>query len=356
MIISLIHSPEVPSDFVDSVVGFLSEQTKVLRVQRLEGPSPERVQAELVRQGAEVRPGILGWSKTLDALAVLRDEFVEGESLMLLSDMPNERHFFAFGEAGLSCIHTAGWDMLIEGDRMLPVAHQVASNLLLDLAFGSAENALSFAHVEPRGCILDLCQNKREVQLKMRTADTCPECMQRFEDLLQRDRIKPNVLHEIWDVFDAVRSQLLHRERMRVAYRTSPIEIRGHRCQIWLLDYAQELRLRPQEHAIYLLFLRHKNRQPIAFHDLDEHVDALSEWHRVVSGNIELNAIRQSFLDLVNPADSQVSQKISRIRKGLADIVGKAHAHRYLWPSSVRGPRQINPDLEVVWPEQYGPN
>lgn len=347
--ISLIHTPEVPTEFVDSVVAFFCEHVRWVKLRRLETMDPKHVHEVLEQQGAVTDGVVLEWQATVEALEALRSESIENELLILLTDQPNAQNFFSFGERGLYCIHTAGWDMFIPGDRRIPVAHQIASNFLLDLAFGSMERAAACAHVEPRGCLLDLCMDKSEVHLKMRTADTCTECMGLFDELMADGRLAPHVLHDLWGIFDAVRSQILHRERLRIAAKTSPMEIRGATCRIWLTDYATELKLRPQEHALYLFFLRHRKQSPIAFHDLDGHVDELAEWHGLISGSREIDELCKAFADIVNPAAQRVSEKISKIRRKLADIVGEDHVHRYLWSSAERGARRINPELEVTW-------
>ena len=347
--VSLIHTPEVPTEFVDSVVAFFCEHSRWVKLRRLETMDPKQVQDVLVQKEAVVDGSWLDWQATVEALEALQDDAIDDELLMLLTDLPNAQNFFSFGERGLYCIHTAGWDMFVSGDRRIPVAHQIASNFLLDVAFGSMERAAACAHVEPRGCLLDLCMDKSEVHLKMRTADTCAECMGLFDNLLADGKLAPHVLHELWGIFDAVRSQILHRERLRIAAKTSPIEIRGATCRIWLTDYATELKLRPQEHALYLFFLRHRKQAPIAFHDLDAHVGELAEWHGVISGSRDIEDLRQAFAEIVNPAAQRVSEKVSKIRRRLADIVGEDHVHRYLWSSAARGPRRINPELEVIW-------
>lgn len=352
--ISLIHTPEVPADFVDSVVAFFCEHARWVKLRRLETIDPHHVHKTLVQQGAVIDGAWLDWRATVEVLEGLQSNSIEDELLMLLTDIPNAQNFFSFGERGLYCIHTAGWNMFIPGDRRIPVAHQIASNFLLDIAFGSMDRAAACAHVEPRGCLLDLCMNKSEVHLKMRTADTCTECMGLFDGLIADGKLVPHVLHELWGIFDAVRSQILHRERLRIAAKTSPIEIRDATCRIWLTDYETELKLRPQEHALYLFFLRHRKRAPIAFHDLDVHVDELAEWHAVISGSRDIEDLRLAFSEIVNPLAQRVSEKISKIRRKLADIVGEENVHRYLWSSTERGPRRIHPDLEVTW-EQDAP-
>ena len=76
-------------------------------------------------------------------------------------------------------ISTFAWDET----AMVPIASFAAYEALL---FGLAAlvpglDPLSLAHEETRGCFLDLCRHKREIEIKLQTMDLCSTCEARLD-------------------------------------------------------------------------------------------------------------------------------------------------------------------------------
>jgi len=73
-------------------------------------------------------------------------------------------------------ICTEHWEKFSNAEKPLLIAHQVIENILQCLAGFKVKNA----HKKSIGCINDMCNNKLDITLKLRTADICPECIQLF--------------------------------------------------------------------------------------------------------------------------------------------------------------------------------
>ena len=71
---------------------------------------------------------------------------------------------------------TENWELFSNAEKPLLIAHQVVENILQCLAGFDEKNA----HDPSIGCINDMCIDKLEITLKLRTADICPECIQLF--------------------------------------------------------------------------------------------------------------------------------------------------------------------------------
>ena len=344
--VRVLHTDEVAVSFVDDVVAFLAENARSCSFVRCADVAPELLDARL--REAHAGDMVLDWAATDEVLKSFQGE----QTLVVLTTQGNAQNFFAFGETGRYVVDVSGWTDLL-GERnlnlRLPVAHQIASCLLLDAVFGSMTAAAEAAHHLPRGCQLDLCLDKREVALKMRTADTCPSCMDLFAKAIDSRRLSALLLHDMFRVLDAVRSQLLHRERQAIARAASPIEIRGPRRQLWFTDHQAELRLPPQEHVLYLLYLWHRDQGPLAFEDIGSHLDLLVKWDGEIAGNRHPTEVRRAFQALVDPRESRLSEKFSKVRRRLAELVGPEAAAMYLWPSSDRGARRLPADLDIRW-------
>lgn len=346
MQVRIVHTSEVAAAFADDVVAFLAENARICSFVRCTEVAPELLDSRL--REAHAGDMLLDWAATDEVLQSFQGE----HTLVLLTTRGNLLNFFAFGEEGRYVVDVSGWADLLGAhnlDLRLPVAHQIALCLLLDAVFGSVTAAAAAAHHPPRGCQLDLCLDKREVALKMRTADTCPSCMELFAEAIDNERLTPLLLHDMFRVLDAVRSQLLYRERQAIAQAASPIEIRGPRRQLWFTDHQAELRLPPQEHVLYLLYLWHRDQGPLAFEDVGGHLDLLVKWDGEIAGNRHPEEVRRAFQALVDPRESRLSEKFSKIRRRIAELVGPEAAAMYLWPSSDRGARRLPADLDIRW-------
>ncbi|MBK7967345.1 MAG: hypothetical protein IPK10_20085 [Bacteroidetes bacterium] len=75
--------------------------------------------------------------------------------------------------------------------------------------FKSNEEMAENYHPTSIGCLMDFCRDKREVSLKMRTADICLDC----QKIIQEKNISFQRIKFTLETMDAIREQHLFRER-----------------------------------------------------------------------------------------------------------------------------------------------
>ncbi len=116
----------------------------------------------------------------------------EEEFLILLTDKTNASNWFsAFNQSYPKniFIQTTDWDNFVYLDESLAVSSQIMNNILQSFIYESVE--LELIHGHPIGCINDFCGWKPDIQLKMKTGDICPECLNvlqaKLEDIVLRD-------------------------------------------------------------------------------------------------------------------------------------------------------------------------
>jgi hypothetical protein len=181
----------------------------------------------------------------------------EDEYVILLTDHQNEYNWFSsFESEGLfnAFIQSSLWHEFAQGERHFPIAYQAAMLPFQQLMFRNMQRAMELVHHEPRGCMNDLCEEKKHISLKMRTADICPRC----QNLIREEGINPSLVKQVRRIFENVRSSMLYFERFREISQPSMIQVRGERKDIFFTDFSDiQLKLRPIEKAVYLLFLRH---------------------------------------------------------------------------------------------------
>ena len=100
---------------------------------------------------------------------------------------------------------------------------------------------------------LDFCQEKKEIALKMRTADICDQCLS-YSEKNDSNRVYMNQLMQI---MDGVRSNLMFRNRSKYLLTNSRLEFRGMMHKMYLTDLGDlQINLNPTERALYLVFIK----------------------------------------------------------------------------------------------------
>jgi hypothetical protein len=96
---------------------------------------------------------------------------------ILISPLTYKNYFSLFEPKSRNIfVCTEHWEIFSNAEKPLLIAHQVIENILQCLASFKVKNA----HKKSIGCINDMCNNKLDITLKLRTADICPECIQLF--------------------------------------------------------------------------------------------------------------------------------------------------------------------------------
>ena len=96
---------------------------------------------------------------------------------ILISPLSFSEYFSSFEHNSRNIfICTENWQLFSNADKPLLIAHQAIENILQCLSGFKVKNA----HNPSIGCINDMCIDKKEITLKLRTADICPECIQLF--------------------------------------------------------------------------------------------------------------------------------------------------------------------------------
>ena len=179
--------------------------------------------------------------------------------VILLTEHANHENWFVGYDPNLKgnyFIHVDGWEHFTSGDPRYPICYHIASTLLKHAMFDNPQEMGNYMHYESKGCMMDFCQNKSEVMLKLRTADVCPDC----QDLIRKKSIPHMQLRYTFDVMEDIRRQLLFKDRYDLLRQATPMLIKGRAQKIVLPEMGMlQINLTPTERAIYLLFLNHPN-------------------------------------------------------------------------------------------------
>jgi hypothetical protein len=209
--------------------------------------------------------------------------------------------------------------------------------------YDSFEEMCQNTHNESRGCFMDFCQDKREVTLKMRTADVCPSCMNKITD---RD-VSPLTLQHVFDIIDGIRSSMTFKSRSKILLKPSKIEIKGYLQKIFFTDLGNlELRLNPKQKTLFLFFLNHP--EGIELNDLRQYKNELIQYYSRFARTSNPKVIYNSIDLLVNPLDNNCNEIITNVNRNIRETIGERLSSFYTI-SGIRGEKYfIKLDREYV--------
>lgn len=109
-----------------------------------------------------------------------------------------------------------------------------------------------------------------------------------------------------------------------------------------------EVRMDPLSKALYLLYLKHP--EGIRFKDLADHRDELFRLYMRTSVKDNMDEMRKSIDDIVDPFSNSVNVKVSRIKTAFRNIVNEFVAKAYCVTGPAGGVKSVPLDRDfVIW-------
>lgn len=295
------------------------------------------------------RARVLSWSALFSICKAYRKQQNINESafVILLTDVPNDKNWFGgISDNGRDLfIHTGYWDYYFDGldDFRYPIAYEVISWVLRSLTYGTPKQMIDHLHSATLGCYMDYCKDKRDVLMKMRTADICTSCM---NDIAKRELSSALVSQSI-ETMEGIRRSMTFRDRFNIINLPSKLEIRGPMKRIHLPDLGGAIvPLNPKERAVYLVFLSRPNG--IRLSELSDFTSEIRAYYERFSNESEQARIDAAIERLVNPLENNLSEVLSRIRRKFRSSVGIKMADFYIIGGASGEAKRIVLDRSLV--------
>ena len=260
----------------------------------------------------------------------------ENDLVFLLTDVSNDKNWFGSVDQKMRnvFIQTSNWSSFFgsEIDSRFPIAYEVVVWTLRIMMYRNRYELSQQLHAQPKGCMMDFCEHKSQIVLKMRTADICGDCL----DYIQKRDVNRTALNQILETMDGIRSNILFRERSSVLNRPSRLEIRGYMKRIFLVDLGDlEVRLNPKEKTLFLFFLNHLEGVRIV--DLMDHKVEILELYKRFSRASTPSLIEDAVDLMLQPTDGNINQVLTRIRSKFKQTAGDSIAGYY----TIEGARNV---------------
>lgn len=248
------------------------------------------------------------------------DEFV-----ILLTEVSNTNNWFASLDEKMpfnGFIHTADWNHFIKCQDSFPIAFEVIALVLQKHMFNDYNEARSSVHLDPIGCVNDMCLEKKDIKLKLRTADICPDCMNKLKGKLSFAEI-----NQALNIMESLRVKMLFSQNFKQNVPLSRLVI-DNENKIFLPDFGNiEIKLRPLEKTLYFFYLNHPEGVGLSF--LRGKREEMYEIYTKLSGIGNLEEMKSRINDMVDVTKSSAFEKISKIKAAFVKAIGEELAKNY---------------------------
>lgn len=289
-----------------------------------------------------------------------RFKIMDNDFVCLLTKWRNDYNFLSyFDQHNNIFVQVNHWQSVTNGVSVkYPLAYQVVENITqrimgLNIDFFALMNHLEnkqglaweereqmpdfspFLHEKSRGCINDLCWNRSDIMLKIKTANICPTCLQKILD----ENVDMNVIKQCTTIFKAIRNEydykmmeltgnlnvnpypLVVDKKGTVIIRTGKIEI--------------EIRLDSLEKAAYIFYLKEKDG--VKNLDLPHYQDVLLNLYVKVRPNVEIRNANDAINSLACDGGKYMSTIRANIKNRILSILDPSIAEWYLIKGSKGG-------------------
>jgi hypothetical protein len=248
------------------------------------------------------------------------DEFV-----ILLTEVSNTNNWFASLDEKMpfnGFIHTADWNHFIKCQDSFPIAFEVIALVLQKHMFNDYNEARSSVHLDPIGCVNDMCLEKKDIKLKLRTADICPDCMNKLKGKLSFAEI-----NQALNIMESLRVKMLFSQNFKQNVPLSRLVI-DNENKIFLPDFGNiESKLTPLEKTLYFFYLNHPEGVGLSF--LRGKREEMYDIYTNLSGIGNLEEMKSRINDMVDVTKSSAFEKISKIKAAFVKAIGEELAKNY---------------------------
>jgi len=226
-------------------------------------------------------------------------------------------------------VHLLHWEYFTMSEPTFPVAYQLATYTLKSFMYPNFKAITQGAHEQSVGCMMDFCKDKKEIGLKMRTADICEGCWSKINE----NSIPQPLLQQVFKIMESVRSNMLFRDRFNKLKIIPKLQVNSEAGKLFFPDLNDlEIPLNPLEMTIYQFFL--SKPEGVYLNSLMDFENELFEIYVHSTHEKNQTVLKSRITELVHPLSNSASEKISRIKKKLIQFLGSELAEHFI----IQGP------------------
>jgi hypothetical protein len=249
-------------------------------------------------------------------------EIPQDAFVVLVTSIKNSKNWFSAFNGKNIFIHGIDWVYYTKRDAKFGIAYQILENIfqsLIELNIDDVDNEPNI-HMDSIGCINDMCINKKDVMLKLRTADICDSCIDRAIE----KEVNPLVLQHIIESIDGLRKEFVNSNRISSTVKPLPVHVNAERS-IKIGD--KPIEIVALQKVLFIFFL--KNLQGVKTQLVYEHQEELIKLYHEIRRSGE----KERIIKMFNPekgADPSFDQHKSKLNKALIKLLGPKLAEYYI--------------------------
>ncbi len=327
----LYRSPEVSYTTLREVCDLMQTVKGPIKFRMLEKDDSLSVQAKSAAKSFRVK----SWKQLFEEVKEYKSEKALEDAFMIfqLTLHPNEYGFYAAVDEktkSLSFINCSYQDLFPDSTLRYPIAFNIVAMLLLSRLFDKYNELDTLIHQTPRGCLLDWASDRKELLFKMRTGDLCEDCLQ----VLKTKKLDSSYTQQLFQFLDAFSQQMKFKQRLEINPSVLKLEIRGVKKEIYFPQLGDlKVRLTPLEKTVYLFFAQHP--EGIELVDIHHYKSELLDIYNKLSNADEKITNEARILQLCDPRDNSLNEKIAKIKSKFELAIGKDSAKNFV----ISGPR-----------------
>jgi hypothetical protein len=245
------------------------------------------------------------------------DEFV-----VVVTSIKNSRGWFsAFNKKDIF-VYGVGWEYYTKRDSKYGVAQQIVENIFqshLELNIDDYKNEPNI-HIQSIGCINDMCKQKTEVLLKLRTADICDSCLDRADEM----NVNPLVIDHIMGIINKLRDEFVNSNRIKSKVKPENVYIEPDRS---VKIGARNISIDALNKVLFIFFLR--NLQGVETKLVTNYQEDLYNIYQEIRFNPDRKIIVRMF-DGTRAEKPTFETVRSRLNRALVEQLGGSLAEYYI--------------------------
>lgn len=349
MVVHLIKTPEYNIEDFNQVFELLNSFGGVIKFKMAEEYHNDQIQSISVASN-KMDFGI-EWKDLFGFCDDFRVDMNIGaaEFVAVLTTRKNtEEWFSAFDSKKRNIfVHCAEWELYTKIHHKYPVAYEVVANVLQAAMKLSLDLPNPNIHEIPIGCMNDFCGDKRQVILKLRTADICEICLKK----LVEEKVPFDVIQHGLSVFELIREQMMFKQGFKILSKPGKLIVsqddkKDYRICVELLGKKVEIKeLTPLYKALYVFYLKHPEGVALKF--LSDFNDELCLLYKEISGK-RMTEVKSIIHKLSKSQKNLFSQNKNMINTKIKMTLGEPLSSFYLIDGAPREPFKINISQDLV--------
>ncbi len=250
--------------------------------------------------------------------------------VVVISTFANERRWFSATSNKNIFVDADGWEYFTDKDSKFGIASQIVENIFQSLLGIEFDNA----HIDPNvhrksiGCINDMCNEKSEIMLKLRTGYICNSCLIRARN----NNISQLAISQIHRLMQLIRDSMMNFDFLQQIIKPEPTIVDAG-CNIQIGNSKIDLEDVPK--TLFIFYLAHLEGVKVDSLEKGDYKEKLLSIYRKLRKGGKKETIDLLCLPYTN--SSSTFQKVkTNTNKSIINLLGKQLSEFYVI-SNIKG-------------------